>query len=166
MCEIRDYRPGDEDDVLRIVSAVLAEYGLSANPEATDADLADIDKHYLSNNGVFRIVVSGDRVVGSYGLYATAATSCELRKMYLLPEYRGLGLGRRMMEDAFREAASRGFLEMTLETNSRLKEALALYRAWGFREYTPVHLSDRCDLAMRRPIPSRGTVAEKGRGDR
>lgn len=150
MCQLRDYRPGDEEDVFRIVKRVLAEYNLETNPEETDADLKDIHQSYILGGGAFRILESGGRSIGSYGLYATTRVSCELRKMYLLPEFRGRGFGRKIMEDALRTAKALKFIEMTLETNSRLKEAIELYKANGFKEFMPSHLSDRCDLAMKR----------------
>ena len=152
MCEIRDYRPGDEADVFRIVKDALAEYGLPTNPEKTDADLKDIQKSYMAGGGTFRILDADGHTVGSYGLYASTRESCELRKMYLLPGFRGQGLGKRLMEDALRAAKALGFSEMTLETNSRLKEAIGLYRAYGFTEFIPTHMSDRCDLAMKKAL--------------
>jgi putative acetyltransferase len=152
MCQLRDYRPGDEDDVFRIVKYVLAEYGLATNPEKTDADLKDIHQSYMLGGGAFRILESNGRTIGSYGLYANTQESCELRKMYLLPEFRGHGFGKKMMEDALRMAKILRFIEMTLETNSRLKEAIGLYKAYGFTEFTPNHLSDRCDSAMKRSL--------------
>ena len=57
-----------------------------------------------------------------------------------------------MMDDALCEAKTRGFVEMTLETNSCLREAIGLYRAYGFTTFTPDHQSDRCDIAMRRKV--------------
>lgn len=155
MCLIRDYRPGDEDDVFQIVKQVLPEYGLSTDSMTTDSDLRDINDSYLSNGGVFRIVESNGKAVGSYGLYVTTPHSCELRKMYLLPEFRGRGLGKRMIEDALREAGARGFSEMTLETNSCLKEAVCLYKSYGFVEIEPEHLAARCDLAMKKIFQGR-----------
>jgi putative acetyltransferase len=152
MCALRDYRPGDEGIVFLIVKHVLAGYGLSTNTEATDADLRDIHASYLSGGGTFRILECDGHVAGSYGLFPTTHQSCELRKMYLLPEFKGRGLGTMMMEDALRVARKMGFAEMTLETNSCLKEALGLYRKYGFTEYTPSHLSDRCDLAMKKAL--------------
>lgn len=152
MCQLRDYRPGDEDDVFRIVKHVLAEYGLATNPEKTDADLKDIHQSYMLGGGAFRILESNGRTIGTYGLYASTQESCELRKMYLLPEFRGHGFGKKMMEDALRVAKALRFIEMTLETNSRLKEAIELYKTYGFTEFTPSHLSDRCDSAMKRSL--------------
>ena len=152
MCEIRDYRPGDEADVFRIVKDALAEYGLATNPEKTDADLKDIRQSYMADGGTFRILESDGHTIGSFGLYASTRESCELRKMYLLPEFRGQGLGRRLLEDALRAAKALGFSEMTLETNSRLKEAIGLYGAYGFTQFIPPHLSDRCDVAMKKTL--------------
>jgi putative acetyltransferase len=152
MCRLRDYKPGDEEDVYRIVQQVLAEYGLAADPEKTDADLTDIHQSYLRGGGAFRILECKSRVIGSYGLYASTRASCELRKMYLLPEFRGHGLGKKIMEDALRLATLLGFIEMTLETNSRLREAIGLYKAYGFTQFTPGHLSARCDSAMKKAL--------------
>ncbi len=148
MCRLRDYKPSDEESIFRIVKEVLLGYGLSTNPEVTDADLQDIQTSYLSGGGAFRILEADGRIVGSYGLYPTSRKSCELRKMYLMPELKGQGLGKMMIEDAFRVAKDLGFTEMTLETNSCLKEALGLYRKYGFKEFVPGHFSDRCNLAM------------------
>lgn len=152
MCQLRNYRPGDEDSVFQMVKTVLAEYRLSANSDVTDADLKDIQLSYISKGGVFRILESEGRIVGSYGLYAMSIQSCELRKMYLLPEVRGQGLGKMMMDDAILKAKELKFTEMALETNSRLQEARELYRKYGFTEFIPDHLSDRCDLAMRKTL--------------
>ncbi|MFC1462853.1 GNAT family N-acetyltransferase [Verrucomicrobiota bacterium] len=152
MCQLRNYKAGDEAEVFEIVKRALAEYGLSTNPQETDADLRDIQASYLSGGGTFRILESDGRIAGSYGLHPTTCQKCELRKMYLLPELKGRGLGKMMMEDALRLAKDMGFGEMTLETNSRLNEASGLYKKYGFTEFTPSHLSDRCDLAMRRTL--------------
>ncbi|MCP4456212.1 MAG: GNAT family N-acetyltransferase [Planctomycetes bacterium] len=150
---LRDSRSGDETIVLDLVETVLAEYGLKANPRATDRDLSDIKAAYHDRGGVFRILEADDgRLIGSYGLYRISEDVCELRKMYLLPEYHGQGHGRKMMLDAFAQAKLLGFDEMVLETNSVLQNARKLYEKCGFRSYRPSHLSDRCDSAMRKSL--------------
>jgi len=67
--------------------------------------------------------------------------------MYLHKAYRGRGLGRLLMEDALSQARQLGFTKIVLETASVLKEAVALYKSYGFVEYVPDHLSTRCDQA-------------------
>lgn len=152
MQRLRDYIAGDETAVLQLVKEALAQYGLTVDPEKTDADLSDIQAAYLSGGGAFRILECDGEVAGSYGLCPITRHTCELRKMYLRPSLKGCGMGTRLLEDALRLAKELGFSEITLETNTRLKEALGLYRKHGFETFTPDHLSCRCDLAMRRSL--------------
>ena len=86
-------------------------------------------------------------IVGSYGLYPMEPGVCELRKMYLHRDYRGRGLGRRLLEDALARARQLGFRRITLETASVLKEAIRLYESYGFKPFKADHLSCRCDQA-------------------
>ena len=67
--------------------------------------------------------------------------------MYLQKAYRGKGLGKFLLEDALSRARQLGFKTMILETASVLKEAIALYKNYGFVEYQPDHMSERCDQA-------------------
>jgi putative acetyltransferase len=144
-------RPATNADcrpVMNLVYAVLGEYQLQPDPACTDADLKDIEQSYLQRGGVFYVLEDQDgSVIGSYGLYPLQPGTCELRKMYLHRDYRGRGLGRRLLEDALTNARRLGFARMTLETASVLKEAIRLYESYGFTPYQPDHLSARCDQA-------------------
>jgi putative acetyltransferase len=146
---LRHSKRGDETDVYRLVTMVLAPYGLSTNLAGTDSDLTDIQGAYADRGGIFQILEADGEIIGSYGLYYISDTVCELRKMYLLPQYHGQGHGRSMMDDALVQARKLGFREMILETNSVLEKAQKLYEQYGFEPYEPGHLSDRCDMAMR-----------------
>ncbi|MGB0721643.1 MAG: GNAT family N-acetyltransferase [Gammaproteobacteria bacterium] len=148
MCTLRDYRPGDESAVLALVEAALTPYALPMKLQSTDRDVQDIKAHYDDRGGLFRILEDKGRVVGSYGLFPLENGDCELRKMYLLPEYKGRGLGKRLLEEALERAPALGFKRVELESNSCLTEAMTLYRRYGFTPYTPDHYSDRCDCAM------------------
>jgi len=92
---------------------------------------------------------------GGLPLRASRATpaTCELRKMYLRRDYRGQGLGKRLLEHALAEARRLGFKTVTLETASVLKEAIRLYETYGFKPYAPSHLSRRCDQAYELRLP-------------
>lgn len=144
-------RPANNKDCDRIASlvfSVLREYGLKPDPASTDADIKDIESSYLGRGGTFLVLEARDgSIVGAYGLYPLEQRTCELRKMYLHEAYRGQGMGRLLLDDALAKARQLGFRKMVLETASVLKEAIALYRSYGFTEYTPEHLSSRCDQA-------------------
>jgi len=152
MVKIRKIRKGEEINVLNIVKIVLSDYGLNIDPYSTDMDLSDIEKYYFNNNGWFAVLEKDNEIIGSYGICKINKTTCELRKMYLLKKFQGQGLGKSMMDDALKKAKELGYSRMMLETNSNLNKALSLYYKYGFTEYKPDHLSDRCDLAMEKEI--------------
>jgi len=138
----------DCEGIARLVYGILEEYGLKPDPACTDADLRDIESSYFGRGGTFFVLEAEDgSIVGAYGLYPIDRQTCELRKMYLHKSYRGKGLGKFLLEDALVKARRLGFERMILETASVLKEAITLYRSYGFTEFTPAHLSSRCDQA-------------------
>ena len=138
----------DCKDIVRLVFEVLKEYDLKPDPASTDADLKDIESSYFKQGGTFLVLEEKDgSVIGAYGLYPMKNHTCELRKMYLHKAYRGQGLGKLLLEDALSRARQLGFRKMMLETASVLKEAIALYKSYGFTEFQPDHLSERCDQA-------------------
>jgi DNA-binding MarR family transcriptional regulator/GNAT superfamily N-acetyltransferase len=61
----------------------------------------------------------------------------ELKRMWVSPEARGLGLGRRLLRELEQRAADAGARAVRLETNGSLTEAIALYRASGYDEVAP-----------------------------
>ena len=143
-------RAGNEDRraVTALVYGVLKEYGLEPDPQATDADLGDIERSYFERGGVFFVLEDPDgAIIGAYGLYPVENQVCELRKMYLHKSQRGRGLGKFLLDSALAQARELGFKRVTLKTASVLKEAIALYESYGFVECQPDHMSSRCDHA-------------------
>jgi len=132
-----------------LVFNVLQEYNLKPDPESTDADLKDVERSYFERGGAFYVLEEKEgSIIGAYGLYPTDQAVCELRKMYVHRSFRGRGLGKLLLDDALANAKRMGFRKMTIETASVLKEAISLYKSYGFAEYRPEHLSSRCDQAF------------------
>ncbi len=138
----------DREAVTDLVFSVLREFELKPDPEDTDADLNDIEKSYFETGGRFDVLEdSGGKIVGSVGLAGIGAGICVLRKMYLLPEYRGHGLGERLLFHAIEQARALGFGRINLETASVLEKANALYIRHGFQPFHDPDLPARCDQA-------------------
>lgn len=145
---IRPATNQDSERIIALVFSVLAEYGLPSDLDGKDADLKDIEGNYVRMGGVFEVIE--DRVgnlLGTYGLYPLDKETCELRKMYFVPQIRGRGLGRRILERAVEHARRMKYKAIVLETHSALKEAIHLYTKFGFVPTGMEHASARVDQA-------------------
>ncbi|MEL6224887.1 MAG: GNAT family N-acetyltransferase [Cyanobacteria bacterium J06627_8] len=143
---IRDWQPGDRQSVSDLVKTVLAEYGMTFDPDGTDRDAVQIEDAYWKTGGEFWVVDYHGSVVGSGGYHPShrSQNAVELRKMFIMPECRRQGLGRLMLGELESSAAAKGFDEMWLETATVLKEAISLYERSGYQPSTGVE-TQRCD---------------------
>ena len=72
--------------------------------------------------------------VGVKPFGAADARTCEMKRLYCLPQYQGIGLGRALAEASLEAARRLGYRVMKLDTLTRLTAAAGLYRSMGFRE--------------------------------
>jgi molybdate transport system substrate-binding protein len=146
---IRRAAASDLQAVRTMVHGVLEEYGLAADPEGTDRDLADLEKSYFAPGGTFEVAVAPDgSIAACCGVMAVSAAVCELRKMYVRKDARGSGLGGRLLRRALAFATGAGYQRMELETASVLKEAIAMYSGAGFQPIERKPCATRCDQAF------------------
>lgn len=133
---IRPIRPFDNADLAVIVRNTLVEFG-AAKPgtvffdPTTDAlfELFQIPK------SAYFVAESEGKILGGGGIFPTEGLpegTCELVKMYLLPEARGIGLGSSLIEKCLEQAKTEGFRQVYLETLDELHLALKIYAKFGF----------------------------------
>lgn len=100
-----------------------------------------VDESELAADGVAFLVARCDGVLAGFGALVERADADgaygELKRMYVSPSVRGLGIGRRLLEALEAEARARNLPRLRLETGARQPEALGLYRAAGFVERGP-----------------------------
>lgn len=97
---------------------------------------ADDDQLRLPVGLLVVATLHGDHVgCGAVKLHGDAPA--EIKRMWIAPSVRGLGLGRRLLADLERRAAEHGARVLRLETNRALAEAIAMYRSAGWREVPP-----------------------------
>ena len=143
----------DQPDIQNLIFEVLKEYGLPVDPSGTDQDLFDLEASYFSKGGTFEIVRSPQgRLLATWALSRVSESECELRKMYMVKDVRGQGLGRWLLEKAMKAAKDQGYKTMSLETASVLTEAIGLYKSYGFKPSTCSNQTSRCDLVMSREV--------------
>jgi putative acetyltransferase len=121
------------DDVSRgLIAALNAELsGLYPEPGANHFQL---DAEEVSHGrGAFVVVYRAGKPVGCGAVKLLDAETAELKRMYVAPLARGQGLGRRLVDTLEVEARALGARRLVLETGTRQRAALGLYRATGFQ---------------------------------
>ncbi|MBW4564377.1 MAG: GNAT family N-acetyltransferase [Mojavia pulchra JT2-VF2] len=143
---IRNWEKSDRTSVAQIISYVLSEYGLSWEPNGADRDVLQVEEFYLASGGEFWVIEHQSQIVGTGAYYPVnrGQKAVEIRKMYLLPSIRGLGLGKYLLQQLEAAIASRGFQEIWIETASILVEAVKLYESKGYKPATGIETT-RCD---------------------
>lgn len=143
---IRTWEQRDRASAFHLIKDILAEYGLNCEPYGADRDVYEVEIFYHAVGGEFWVIEQQDRLVGTAAYYPIKRgnNAVEIRKMYLLPEVRGHGLGRFLLGKLESAIAERGFKEIWIETASVLKEAVKLYESSGYEPTTGVE-TKRCD---------------------
>jgi putative acetyltransferase len=155
---IRDWQPEDRQTAAALIAQVLTEYGLANgkladNPDGADWDVLNVEDAYWATGGEFWVVEQQQRLVGTAGYYpiTRGQKAVEIRKMYLLPEARGQGLGRYLLQALEQAAVTKGFRQSWIETASVLREAVQLYESSGYQPSTGVETA-RCDRVYLKQI--------------
>jgi putative acetyltransferase len=134
--DIRVITPQDNKAIAEVVRSVMTEFG--ADPATTilgDPQLDHMFENYQDKDSVYYIVESEGKVVGGAGikhLDGSKENICELQRMFLLPEARGKGIGRKLMELCITKARDFNYDQIYLESLSSMKEAILLYQMSGF----------------------------------
>jgi ribosomal protein S18 acetylase RimI-like enzyme len=92
------------------------------------------DRELIPPAGLFLVATLHAEAVGCGGLKFHDGAPAEIKRMWVAPAARGLGLGRRLLTELEAHAVARGVTVLRLETNGTLAEAISLYRASGYRE--------------------------------
>ena len=152
---IRTIQPRDNPFIASIIRESLSEFG--ANKQGTvffDQSTDHLFEVFQIERTVYFIAEQNLEVVGGAGIFPSAGLPtdvCELVKMYLKKHVRGMGLGRKLVNQCLGFATNAGYTHVYLETMPELKKAVSMYEHLGF-EYLPGPMGNTghfgCDVWM------------------
>jgi ribosomal protein S18 acetylase RimI-like enzyme len=112
--------------------------GFSLCFQSFDQELASLPGDYAPPEGRLLLATINGDPAGCVALHNLEADICEMKRLYVRPQYRGKGLGRELAEKIIAEARQLGYKKLRLDTvEPVMKAAVAMYRQLGFRDIQP-----------------------------
>lgn len=133
---LRLAQPADDGAIASIIRSVMPSFGACGPGFAiNDPEVDAMSSAYRRPRAAYFVVEQAGRIVGGGGIAPLEGgpfQTCELRKMYFLPELRGLGAGAALMAWCLEAARTHGFRRCYLETLRGMDAAQKLYERTGF----------------------------------
>jgi len=111
-----------------------------------DKELENIPGKYENPNGCIILVWDNLDTVGCVGMRPLENNSCEIKRLYLKPSYRGFGLGKILTEKVIEYCRKSGYIKVYLDTTTRMEPAINIYKSLGFVETSPYYNNPLTDV--------------------
>jgi len=142
MIEIRRIKPDEAPAAKRLIYRVAQDVFNDSRPldesiayyeeRGVLQEMDSIQQNYFDNDGIFLVLTEDSQIIGTGVIRKIEDGICELKRLWLLTEYHGKGLGYRMMQELLSFAREKGYERIRLETELTQKRALGFYKRLGF----------------------------------
>ena len=142
---------------LELARNIFKEYAASLDFDLDfqdfEEELSDLPGQYASPEGCLLVAMYGEKPAGCIGLRKIGHGICEMKRLYVKPQFRGLGIGRALAEAIIEEAREIKYARMRMDTVPSMEKARALYVSLGFKKikayrYNPIPGSEFMELAL------------------
>lgn len=127
--EIKVYLPCMQPEVERFFETCFTALGWGYEPRGRHADIAQ----YGKDGSRMWCLFEGDRIIGAAAVRVIAPGIAEMKRLYVLPEYQGMGHGRMLFETALRYATDQGHQKIRLDTRTDRDASRHLIESHGFK---------------------------------
>jgi ribosomal protein S18 acetylase RimI-like enzyme len=129
---------------IEIARGLFREYAAGLNIDLCfqnfDQEVNGLPGNYAPPAGRLLLAVAGEQVAGCIALRSFGDSDCEMKRLYVRPEFRGQSLGKKLVTTLVDAAREIGYERMLLDTlPGKMDQAIALYRSFGFREIAPYY---------------------------
>lgn len=129
------------DEIVAKAKELFLEYaeslGFDLSFQSFDKELKDFPSQYSAPTGCLYVAQHKSQIIGCVGLRCFEKGVCEMKRLYVRPDFRGGKAGRMLAEAAIRAAQVIGYERMRLDTLQSMEAANRLYKTLGFAEIEP-----------------------------
>jgi GNAT superfamily N-acetyltransferase len=160
--KVRKFNRRDSQGVIKLISNIIVnEFKFELEIDTLDSDIFCIEEHYnKSPGGCFWVAEHGHNTNDNNQIIGTIAirnlkqfeSTCELKRMYVVREFRRLGIGQKMLETAIDFAKNFGYKRVILDSSKYLDEARTLYLKNDFADIQRYNNNYRADVFMEKKL--------------
>ncbi len=141
----------DGTNYLEEIKELIIEYTKFLNRnldfQGLEDELKDLSGKYSGKEGEILVAISDDNIVmGCVAYHRHNENRCEMKRLFVKPEYRKLKIGETLISEIINHAKNKGYKEMVLDTIEPLKAAIYLYKKFGFVECEPYYNNPMNDV--------------------
>jgi putative acetyltransferase len=141
--------PEDINRARELFEEYAAWLGISLCFQNFEKELAELPGEYVPPTGRLFLAFEGDQISGCVALRGLGEGVCEMKRLYVRPDFRGRGLGRQLTETVINAARQIGYDRMRLDTlPGKMDQAITMYRSLGFREIEAYYHNPVADVTF------------------
>lgn len=129
------------------IQALFLQYAEALNIDLSfqnfEDELKALPGKYSEPEGALLIALEDNEPLGCIALRKIDEETCEMKRLFVKPEYRNMRLGKRLVEEIIKEGKQIGYKSIKLDTLKSMESAVKLYKSFGFKEtesyiYNPI----------------------------
>lgn len=124
----------DWNEARKLVREYTLSLGIDLTFQNIETELSNLKVKFEGNGGSFFLARIDQEIIGCAGFWRIDETTCEMKRLYVVPHARGQHLGEKLIQMVLNRARGMKYSTILLDTLDTMKTAIDLYRRMGFTE--------------------------------